>query len=84
MFDVKLNEPSVLEFSVVITSPLERLPTNFTQLNETGTPGALLVVSLLTTLPFALIVEQFPVQTGACFLQEFINIETKIIVNNIL
>jgi len=83
MFDVKLNEPSALEFTVVITSLSEKVPTNFTQLNETGTPAALVVVNLLITLPFALIVPQFPVQIGARFLQEFINIENKSKVSNI-
>ena len=84
MFCVKLNEPSVLEFTVVITLLCEKPPTNFIQLNETGTPAAFAAVSLLTTFPFALIDPQLAVQTGACFLQAVVNIENEIAVIIIL
>ena len=48
------------------------MPTNFTQLNETGTPAAFVAVNLLITLPVALIVSQFPEQKGTRFLQELV------------
>ncbi len=61
----------------------KKTPTILTQFNETGTPDAPVVVSVLSTFPFAFIVPQLPVQTGACFLQEGINIKTKTSETNI-